>query len=106
MGQVVRSRLPVCRAMHGNGRYVKLERKYRFLPRSGTKYFFPPLAGGWRFEGRRRSGEDTPPSSRRSRAAEASEPPRSSPSHAEGRSNQAAIPGRVDARNALFGPNR
>jgi hypothetical protein len=54
MGQVVRSRLPVCRAMHGNGRYVKLERKYRFLPRSGTKYFFPPLAGGWRFEGRRR----------------------------------------------------
>ena len=42
-----------------NGRYVKLERKYRILPRSGAKHFFPPLAGGWRFEGRRRSGEDT-----------------------------------------------
>jgi len=28
------------------------------------------------------------------------------PARSEWRSNQAAIPGRVDARNALFGPNR
>jgi hypothetical protein len=30
----------ICKPIHDNGRYVKLERKYRFLPRSGTRYFF------------------------------------------------------------------
>jgi hypothetical protein len=50
-----------------------------------------PLAGGWRFEG------GVPKLMHRV----ARDPERS-----EWRSNQAAIPARVDARNALFGPNR
>jgi hypothetical protein len=42
----------VGKPIHDNGRYVKLERKYRFLPRSGTKYFFP---SSWRMAFRRSS---------------------------------------------------